>query len=118
MFYQNYIALCNKIGKKPGTVAREIGFSNGATSVWKRGSVPQDANLVKIADYFQISVEELLSDDINEMKEKEKTPATKSDEGKDNSIMNREELKRLVDRLTDQEVSDYLSDFRKTILGQ
>lgn len=59
-FYNNYIRLCNNTGKTPSRVALEIGLSKTAVHSWKkRGSVPTDATLKKIADYFDITVDEL-----------------------------------------------------------
>ena len=51
--------------------------------------------------------------------DKKKT-ATSSDgrEALELLYRNREELKNLIDRLTPQEVSQYLADIRRTILGE
>lgn len=70
MFWDNFVALCNEIGKAPNTVARELGISSGAVTGWKKGAEPQSARLVQIADYFGVS-----SDYFSE--EKEKSPAPK-----------------------------------------
>ena len=52
-------------------------------------------------------------------KKAEKKPVTVSDGYDVNMLVNnREELKKLVDRLTPEEVAFYLADFRKTILGE
>ena len=111
MFWQNYTSLCNERGISANEAARECGVkSSGTVTGWKNGALPRQNVLKKIADYFNCSVEDLISD--------KKTPATKSDESVSYSTVNREELKRLVDRLTDKEVSDYLADFRRTILGE
>lgn len=129
MFYKNYVALCNKKNKKPGAVAKELGFSSAAPTVWKKGSVPQDANLLLIADYFGVTPEELLADSPEEKEnapgndaESKKITVTGNGDGISAEAQklaeNRDELKKLVDRLTAEEVAYYLSDIRKTILGQ
>lgn len=59
-FYQNYVRLCNQAGKKPTAVAEEAGIARATASRWSRGMVPNYANLLKIADYFGISVGELV----------------------------------------------------------
>lgn len=59
MFYDNYIRLCNGIGKSPSAVAEEIGLKKATVTGWKRGSMPTDATVRKLADYFGISPEEL-----------------------------------------------------------
>ena len=69
MFYENFLALCNKKSIKPSRVASETGFNKGSISVWKRNYnagkvVSPDTRIVqKIADYFEISVDELLGNE-------------------------------------------------------
>lgn len=60
MFYDNYLRLCNSVGKTPSAVALEIGLTKPSVSRWKSGSMPTDATLKRIADYFGITVDELL----------------------------------------------------------
>lgn len=59
-FYENYVRLCNRVGKAPTTVAEETGISRATASRWSRGMAPSYPNLMKIADYFGISVGELV----------------------------------------------------------
>jgi len=42
---------------------RELGISGGSVTNWKSGAVPHDATLRKIADYFGVTVDELLGND-------------------------------------------------------
>lgn len=65
--------LCNSVSKSPSAVVLEIGLQKSTVTRWKNGSKPTDATAQRIADYFGITVEELMS----ERKEK---PAAKSDE--------------------------------------
>lgn len=60
MFYDNYLKLCNSIGKTPSAVALEMGLTKPTVTRWKSGSMPTDATLQRIAAYFGISVDELL----------------------------------------------------------
>lgn len=60
MFWENFWVECAKKAKSPATVAEELGFSNSATTYWKNGSMPRMGSRKKIADYFGISVEELM----------------------------------------------------------
>lgn len=60
MFYDNYVNLCNSVGKSPSAVAVELGFKKSAVTRWKRGSTPTDATQLKIADYFGITKESLM----------------------------------------------------------
>ena len=59
-FYQNYVRLCNQAGKKPTAVADEVGISRATASRWGRGMVPSYPSLMRIADYFDITVGELV----------------------------------------------------------
>ena len=62
MFYDNFVNLCNKVGKSPSAVAVEIGFQKSVVTRWKQNnSTPTDANLKKIADYFGITVDQLMN---------------------------------------------------------
>lgn len=58
-FYENYIKLCNSIGKSPSAVAIELKLGKPSVTRWKNGTVPRDATVQKIADYFGITVDEL-----------------------------------------------------------
>lgn len=69
MFYDNYVALCAKLGKSPSGVAREIGLSNAAANGWKNGKKPNDTTLAKLSEYFGVSISELAEG------KKEKAPA-------------------------------------------
>lgn len=60
MFWNNFLAECAKKGKSPAVIAEELGFSNSATTCWKNGSLPRMSSRKKIADYFDITVEELM----------------------------------------------------------
>ncbi len=67
MFYNNFIDLCNKVNKSPSAVAVEMGFQKSVVTRWKKSNTtPTDANLAKIADYFNVSVDDLKG---NEQKE-------------------------------------------------
>ena len=64
MFWENYLQLCNKVGKSANAVAAEIGFkSSGTVTGWKDGKMPYERNLKKIADYFGVTVDDLIGDD-------------------------------------------------------
>jgi transcriptional regulator with XRE-family HTH domain len=60
VFYDNFEKLCTKIEKNPSTVAEELGFTKSMASHWKGGMIPRVSSRKKIADYFGISVEELM----------------------------------------------------------
>ena len=59
MFWQNFMRLCNKVGKPPSRVAVDIGLSSTSAVGWKKGAIPRPAVLSRLADYFGVSVENL-----------------------------------------------------------
>ena len=60
MFWENFVRECEKIEKYPSYVAEELGFNKSAVTSWKNGSLPRVASRKKIADYFGVTVEELM----------------------------------------------------------
>ena len=62
MFYDNFIRYCNNVNKSPSAVASELGLSRASVNGWKNGKIPTDANQIKIAQYFGVTVAELMSD--------------------------------------------------------
>ena len=61
-FYENFVDLCNSIHKSPTATVIAMGFNRSTLTQWKRGATPSDATVRRIADYFGISVAELLAD--------------------------------------------------------
>ena len=61
MFWNNLVTLCNKNNTSPTAVANVLGIAIGSITKWKNGSVPRDTTLKKIADYFGVSPESLVS---------------------------------------------------------
>ena len=59
MFYDNFIKECNRIGKSPSAVVIDCGISKPAVTRWRKGEMPRDATLLKLADYFGVTPEEL-----------------------------------------------------------
>lgn len=72
VFYENFINLCAKKGIAPTKAAVEMGLSRGTPSFWKnRGTIPQDTQLSKIADYFGVDCAYLLAEHASGQKEKD-----------------------------------------------
>ena len=61
-FYENFVALCNSIHKSPTATIVAIGLERSSVTRWKNGGSPSDATVRRIADYFGVSVAELLAD--------------------------------------------------------
>lgn len=60
LFWENFLVECAKKQKSPAVVVEELGLSNSMPTSWKNGALPQVKNRKKIADYFGITVEELM----------------------------------------------------------
>lgn len=58
-FYNKFLLECNRIGKSPSFVAEENGLTRAAVNRWKKGGMPSDAVMLRIAMYFGITVDEL-----------------------------------------------------------
>lgn len=59
-FYGNFARLCAKQGKSMAAVAKEIGIEKSTVSRWAKGSVPRYTTLIRIAEYFGLSIGELV----------------------------------------------------------
>ena len=75
-FYEKYLCLCNSINKSPSAVALELKIGKPSVTRWKNGATPRDATVLKIADYFGVTVAELMSG----VGEQEKAPAAKGED--------------------------------------
>lgn len=60
MFFEQLKKVCKERGTTPTTVTRELGLSTGSMSQWKNGSSPTANVVVKFADYFGITTDELM----------------------------------------------------------
>ena len=89
MFWETFLSLCRQKNEAPNVVTKKLGLSSGSATFWKNGKVPHHSTLLKIADYFGVSVDYLLG--------KEKSPSAKAEEpvGLDKLII--DSLKTLSD---------------------
>ena len=62
MFYDNFIRLCAQRSVTPSAVMRAIGLNKSSATYWKKGSAPSSDTLQKLADYFGVTVDDLLSE--------------------------------------------------------
>lgn len=65
MFFENFSYLCKKIGMSPNAVAKELKLSTATVTKWKKGSTPNNRTLKLIADFFDVTVDELLGTSSN-----------------------------------------------------
>lgn len=97
-FYENYLALCEKVGKSPSRVALEIPLSKPTVTRWSNGGGITDATARKVANYFGVTVEELMGEGIK------KDPVPKDE------VVSEPKQKLLdaIDNLTDEQCSKLL----------
>ena len=62
MFYDIYCQLCRKQGLTPSGAATKIGFNRASVTTWKNsGKAPKQEILLKIAEYFGVTTDYLLT---------------------------------------------------------
>lgn len=64
-FWTNFTRLCYEIGESPNSVAEKIPVSSGTVTNWRNGKQPSPKLLLKVANFFDVPVELLLSDNEN-----------------------------------------------------
>ena len=60
MFWDNFYALCLAHETKPNPVAKKLGFSSATVTKWKSGTSPNLNAAANIAEYFHVTIDELL----------------------------------------------------------
>ena len=93
-FYHKYLIQCQKKGVSPSAAAVNAGFTKTSVTRWKNGSIPTDATILTLADYFDCSFDDLQAD----IEISRKQVAT---ERRDFLIM-------LIDKMTPQEQIDLI----------
>lgn len=102
MFYDVYCALCEKNGLTPSGAATKIGFNRASVTVWKNtGKAPKQELLLKIADYFGVTTDYLLTG-----KEKAPTPWSERPKSKLRSIARLEDSKITPEQ--DEQIADFI----------
>lgn len=89
--YEIFEQLLQKYGVSAYKVAKETGVTQSTLSDWKRGrSTPKSENMKKLADYFGVSIDYLMTG----KEETEKEPQLKPKDEKDikNILANTEQL--------------------------
>lgn len=78
MFWQIFYTLCSDRGTKPNPVGKQLGIASSTITQWKQGYTPSGENLIKLADYFNVTTDYLLGRTNNS--QSHKTAASLSDE--------------------------------------
>lgn len=107
MFIDNYEQLCANIGKSPTAVLKELGMSHNMYAHWRTGGIPTNPTKLKLADYFDISVSELMG--------AEKKPAT----AMSNELSNLDiQLIQMLSSLSDVEKRMFLAQMNAVIASR
>lgn len=109
--YERIFSLCSENGIKPGKMCTDLGISRGNISDLKMGRIESLSadKLAKIATYFKVSVDYLLTGE-----ETKKAP-TDSERKIDDRQMKAAFLGGLADGLSDAEIDEYWDDARDYI---
>lgn len=100
-FYDIYAKLCLENGVTPSYVAHQIGISRGTVSAWKnKGYTPKSDIVTKIAQYFNISADELLNTPV----EQTKRPSIETR----SRVQKLEKAIKLTENLTDEQLDSLL----------
>ena len=71
MYYDKFEYLCNSKGVKPIDVSKATGISTATLSSWKKGRyTPKQDKLQKIADFFGVTVDFIMSETEQERRER------------------------------------------------
>lgn len=93
-FYNTFLNLCITKDIKPTAAVKEIGITGPAVTRWKSGSMPNDVTLMKIANYFDVSMEYLKTG---------QEPETKKDQSAE------------IDKLANSKVKQQLLEYLDTL---
>lgn len=63
MFWNNLVTLCAEHNITPSALTKELSIAKGVVTKWKNGSIPHQTTLIKIANYFNVTVEYLKGDE-------------------------------------------------------
>lgn len=119
VFYNNFIRICSERDMSPSAAAEAAGMTSASVTGWSQGAKPRNSTLVKLSKCLNCDIDDLTGEYVPESK---KITATKSDgyptaDETKNPLSEREELKRLIDRLTDDEVHVLLDRAKNLIFG-
>lgn len=64
MFYDRFVIVCENAGVSPSKVLTDLDISKGSLSRWKEGGGLTNETKKKLADYFGITIKELMNGEI------------------------------------------------------
>ena len=107
MFIDNFERLCADIGKAPSAVLKELGMSHNMYAHWKTGGIPTNPTKFKLAEYFNVTVSDL-------MDKKEKPTTVSGNEPSNLDI----QLIQMLPNLSDQEKRMFLAQVNAVLASR
>ena len=104
MFWERFSELCKSNGVSANAVCATLGLSTATATHWKNGSIPNGKELIKVADYFGVTVDYLMGNDTTITEEDIKLNAIRQ-EIRDNPEM--QALFELTRNATAEELKQY-----------
>lgn len=99
-FFERYSNICRENGMSPNGAAKEMGLPSSSITNWKQGKAPRAESLLKIADYFSVSVDWLLGNS-----DEKKKPTTENGDGLD---AKRRRALNLIEAMNDEQLDALL----------
>ena len=62
-FYKRLRDLCEERNLTVNELVKILNLSSGSPTAWKNGTIPRNATLIKIADYFSVTTDYLLGNE-------------------------------------------------------
>ncbi len=59
-FWNQFYQLCRNMDLRPTALGSKLNISSGTINNWKNGTIPNGETLMKLADFFDVSVDYLL----------------------------------------------------------
>lgn len=109
MFWNKFVKLCAEREKSPTAVVLELGLARSTVTNWKRGAVPNNVTVIKVANYFNVSPDYLIGDGDSLTIQGNTITGGNNAIGENNSIM--------VNDATEKEASQFLTSQEKELIG-
>ena len=110
VFYDVFTYLCERKGVSPNKALTDCGISRTSTAKWREGAIPRGVTLQKLADYFGVTTDYLLTGE-----ETKKAPTQAGEREIDDRQMKAAFLGGLADGLSAEEIDEYWDDARDYI---
>ena len=110
MFYDVFTSLCEKKSVSPNKALTDCKISRTSTAKWREGATPRGVTLQKLADYFGVTTDYLLTGE-----ETKKAPTQEGEREIEDRKMKVAFLGGLADGLSDKEIDEYWDDARDYI---